>query len=38
VVDFRNHGDEHFGSIKGGESLDQLHDYQLLKKNYVPFS
>jgi hypothetical protein len=27
------HGNEHSVSIKGGEFVDQLSDYQLLKKN-----
>jgi hypothetical protein len=29
-------GDEPSGFIKGGEVIDQLTDYQLLKKDSVP--
>jgi hypothetical protein len=34
----RKQGNKHSGSIKGGEFLDQLSEYQLLKKNYDPWS
>jgi len=30
------HGNEHSGSIKGGEFLEQLSDYHLLMMTYVP--
>jgi hypothetical protein len=33
VVGFCEHGNEHSGSIKGGEFLDWLVDYKLLKKD-----
>jgi hypothetical protein len=29
-------GDEHFGSIKGGQYLDQLRNYQFLKEKSAP--
>jgi hypothetical protein len=29
-------GNEHYGSIKGGKFLDQLSDFQLLKKDSAP--
>jgi hypothetical protein len=32
------HDHESSGSIKGGEFLDQLSDYQLFKKDSVPWS
>jgi hypothetical protein len=32
------HDDELLGSIKGGEFLDQLSNYQLLEKESVPQS
>jgi hypothetical protein len=32
------HGDEHMGSIKGGEFLDKLSDYYLLKKDSASWS
>jgi hypothetical protein len=32
------HGDEPSDSIKGGEFLGQLSDYQLLKKDSAPWS
>jgi hypothetical protein len=32
------HGDELLGSIKGGEFLDQLIDYKLLRKYSAPRS
>jgi hypothetical protein len=30
------HGNEISGSVKGGEFLDKLSDYQLLKEDYLP--
>jgi hypothetical protein len=33
VVGRCEHGNEPLGSIKGGEFLDKLSDYQLLKKD-----
>jgi hypothetical protein len=38
VAGCHGHDDEHWGSIKGGEFLDQLSDYQLPKKDPFPFS
>jgi hypothetical protein len=32
------HGDEPSGSIKDGEFIDWLKDYQLLKKNCAPWT
>jgi hypothetical protein len=32
------HGYEISGSIKGGEFLDCLSEYSLLKKNFAPWS
>jgi hypothetical protein len=32
------HSNEPMDSIKGGEFVDQLSDYQLLKKDSAPFS
>jgi hypothetical protein len=32
------HGNETSGSLKRGEFLDWLNDYQLLKKDSVPWS
>jgi hypothetical protein len=32
------HGNEPLGSIKGGEFLDWLSDYYLLKKDSVPWT
>jgi hypothetical protein len=32
------HGNEPSGYIKGGEFLDQMNDYQLLKKDSAPWS
>jgi hypothetical protein len=32
------HGNEPSGSIKGGEFLDQLSDFQLLLKVSIPWS
>jgi hypothetical protein len=32
------HGNEHSRSIKGGEFLDYLSDYWLLKKTFAPWS
>jgi hypothetical protein len=32
------HGNEPSGSIKGGNLLDYLSDYKLLKKYYAPWS
>jgi hypothetical protein len=33
VADLCEHGNEPWGSTNGGEFLDQLSDYQLLKKD-----
>jgi hypothetical protein len=38
VVAFFEHGDELPGSIKRGEFLDHLRDYQLLNKDFIRFS
>jgi len=38
VTGFSEHGNETSGSIKEGDFLDQLSDYQLLKKEFVPWS
>jgi hypothetical protein len=35
VVGFYEHGNEPSVSTKGGEFLDQMSDYQLLKKEFV---
>jgi hypothetical protein len=35
VTAFCEHGNEHSGSIKGGEFIDQVNDYPLLKYRYV---
>jgi hypothetical protein len=32
------HGNEPSGSVKGDEFLDQMNDYQLLKKDSAPWS
>jgi hypothetical protein len=32
------HGNEHSGSIKGGGFLDQLKDYERLKKEPAPYN
>jgi hypothetical protein len=32
------HGNEPLGSIKGGEFVDWIHDYELLKKASAPWS
>jgi hypothetical protein len=36
VAGFCEHGNEPVGPIKGGEFLDYLSDYLLLKKNSAP--
>jgi len=38
VVGSYKHGNEPLGAIKGMEFLDQLSDYQLLKKDSAPWS
>jgi hypothetical protein len=38
VAGFCEHGNEHSGSIKGGEFLDCMSDYWLLKKDSAPLS
>jgi hypothetical protein len=38
VVDSCEHGNEPSDSIKDGEFLDYLSDYQLVKMGYVPWS
>jgi len=38
LADSCKHGGKPLGSIKGGESLDHLSDYQLLKKYSAPSS
>jgi hypothetical protein len=35
VVGSCEHGNEPSGSMKGGEFLDQINDYQFLKKELV---
>jgi hypothetical protein len=37
VAGFCEHGNEPSGSIKGGEFLDQLNEYWLLKKDSAPW-
>jgi hypothetical protein len=37
-VDTCEYGNELFGSMKSGKYLDQLSDYQLLKKAYIPWN
>jgi hypothetical protein len=38
VADCCEHGNEPSGSIKCEKFLDYLSDYQLLKKDYAPWS
>jgi hypothetical protein len=38
VAGCSEHGNEPSGSIKGGEFLDLLSDYYLLKKDSAPWS
>jgi len=38
VADRSEQGSEPSGSMKGGEFLEQLSDYQFLKKDSVPWS
>jgi hypothetical protein len=38
VADFDKHGHEPSGFIKSGEFLDQLSNYQLIKKDYAPWT
>jgi hypothetical protein len=35
---FHEHNYEKSGSVKGGKFLDQLCDYQIVKKDCVPLS
>jgi hypothetical protein len=34
VTDYYEYGNAHFSSFEGGNILDQLSDYQILKKFY----
>jgi hypothetical protein len=38
VADYCEYGNESSGFIKGGEFLDQLRDYELLRKDSVLWS
>jgi hypothetical protein len=37
VTGFCEHGNEPSGSTEGGEFLDYLNDYKLLKKDSIPY-
>jgi hypothetical protein len=37
-MDYSDCGNEPLGSIKGGEFLDQLSDYHVLKEDCAPLS
>jgi hypothetical protein len=37
VADSCEHGNKHLGSIKSGGFVDQLSNYQLFKKDCVPW-
>jgi hypothetical protein len=38
VGSYYKHGNKHLGSVKGGEILEQIGDYQFLNKDFITFS